>query len=300
MAASSSGRWSGKRISEMLQNETYIGKMVQGRQQKISYKSPKCRKQPPSRWIIVENTHPPLIDRETFQSVQRLLASRRHTRCRAYHYPLKGLIFCHECGHPLSVVNRKNAAGEDVLYFLCRTYQRSTKSGLCTSHTIREQAVMDALSACLREVYLPHCDLSQIRALAESTLHSQAQSGCADAPALRKQIQLLTARMDRMYMDHLEGLLADEDFSRLYPPLKSQRAHLESLLHEKGEKSPVPTGDRASALTNRFLSFTNRALLLRLIRRIELTEGKELLVYFSFPAPEPAELTLPAAECIPH
>ena len=31
-----------ERISDMLQNETYIGNMVQGRQVKISYKSKKC------------------------------------------------------------------------------------------------------------------------------------------------------------------------------------------------------------------------------------------------------------------
>ncbi len=36
------GLWSSERISEMLQNETYIGNMVQGRSVKISYKSKKC------------------------------------------------------------------------------------------------------------------------------------------------------------------------------------------------------------------------------------------------------------------
>lgn len=39
------GLWSSERISEMLQNETYLGNMVQGRTVKISYKSKKCLKQ---------------------------------------------------------------------------------------------------------------------------------------------------------------------------------------------------------------------------------------------------------------
>ena len=39
------GLWSSERISDMLQNETYIGNMVQGRSVKISYKSKKCLKQ---------------------------------------------------------------------------------------------------------------------------------------------------------------------------------------------------------------------------------------------------------------
>ena len=51
----------------MLQNETYIGNMVQGRSVKISYKSKKCLKQDPANWVVVEGTHEPLVDRETFQ-----------------------------------------------------------------------------------------------------------------------------------------------------------------------------------------------------------------------------------------
>ena len=63
------GLWSSERISEMLQNETYIGNMVQGRMVKISYKSDKCLRQPRENWIIVEGTHEPIIDKETFRKV---------------------------------------------------------------------------------------------------------------------------------------------------------------------------------------------------------------------------------------
>ena len=109
------GLWSSERISDMLQNETYIGNMVQGRSRKINYKTKKCIRQQPKDWVVVEGTHEPLIDRETFDKVRRLVDSRKHTRSRTYDFLLKGLIFCHECGYPLAVLNRKNAAGEDVL-----------------------------------------------------------------------------------------------------------------------------------------------------------------------------------------
>ena len=115
---SGTGQWSGERISEMLQNETYIGNMVQGRRRKVSYKSKKCIRQLPEDWVVVEGTHEPLVTPETFERVGRLLASRRHTRSRTYEFPLKGLLFCHECGHPLAVLNRKNSRGEDVRYLV--------------------------------------------------------------------------------------------------------------------------------------------------------------------------------------
>ena len=144
------GLWSSERISDMLQNETYIGNMVQGRSVKISYKSKKCLKQNPANWVVVEGTHEPLVDMETFQKVRMLVNSRKHTRSRTYDFLLKGLIFCHECGYPLAVLNRKNARGEDVLYFVCRTYQRFTKAGVCTCHSIKERTVTDAVIAKVR------------------------------------------------------------------------------------------------------------------------------------------------------
>ena len=94
------GLWSSERISDMLQNETYIGNMVQGRSVKISYKSKKCLHQDPANWVVVEGTHEPLVDAETFRKVRMLVNSRKHTRSRTYDFLLKGLIFCHECGYP--------------------------------------------------------------------------------------------------------------------------------------------------------------------------------------------------------
>ena len=87
------GLWSSERISDMLQNETYMGNIVQGRSVKISYKSKKCLRQDPANWVVVEGTHEPLVDAETFRKVRLLVNSRKHTRSRTYDFLLKGLIF---------------------------------------------------------------------------------------------------------------------------------------------------------------------------------------------------------------
>ena len=57
-----------------------------------------------------------------------------------------------QCGYPLAVLNWKNAAGEDKLYFVCRTNQWFTKAGGCTSHTIKEETVTQAVVEKVREV----------------------------------------------------------------------------------------------------------------------------------------------------
>ena len=77
-----SGQWSSERITAMLKNETYIGNMVQGRTARISYKTKKCLRRQPQQWVVVEHTHEPLIDPETFRKVQLMVNSRRNTRSR--------------------------------------------------------------------------------------------------------------------------------------------------------------------------------------------------------------------------
>ena len=282
------GLWSSERISEMLQNETYIGNMVQGRSVKISYKSKKCLKQDRENWVVVEGTHEPLIDTETFQKVRMLVDSRRHTRSRTYDFLLKGMIFCHECGYPLAVLNRKNAAGEDVLYFVCRTYQRFTRAGVCTCHSIKEKTVTDAVIAKAREVCEACLNPRELLPMAREAVE-QAQKENApenEMQAIQNKIDSLTANLDKMYMDRLSGLLAETDFERIYQRVKMERAALEDKLEalEAQKECTVSTEDRARALVQKFMdsAFTSRELLVSLIQRVELTEEKQIIIKFRF------------------
>ena len=282
------GLWSSERISDMLQNETYIGNMVQGRQMKISYKSKKCLHQERQNWIVVENTHAPLIDAESFYKIRMLINSRKYTRSRTYDFLLKGLIFCHECGYPLSVLNRPNAKGEDVLYFVCRTYQRFTKNSACTTHYIKEKTVTDAVLAKVREVCERYLNPQMLLPVAEKAVKgaSQADRTTAEIDTLQNRINGLTENLDRMYIDRLSGLLSETDFQRIFPRIRSEKSQLEARIQElqQKQKSPVSQADRAKELVQRFLdtAYTNRELLVSLIERIELTENREIIIKFRF------------------
>lgn len=282
------GLWSSERISDMLQNETYIGNMVQGRMIKISYKSKKCLRQPRENWVVVENTHEPLIDKETFQKVRLLVESRRHTRSRTYDFLLKGMIFCHECGYPLATLNRKNAAGEERLFFVCRTYQRFTKAGVCTCHSIKEQTVNEAVLAKVRQVCQAYLNPDELLPIARQTVEDaqKADSAEAEIQSLQSKIDAMTANLDKMYMDRLAGILSDGDFQRIYLKIKSDRSQLEEkvkVLREQ-QQAPVKTEDQAKKLVQRFIDSTcaSRELLVSLIERIELSEEKEIYIKFRF------------------
>ena len=282
------GLWSSERISDMLQNETYIGNMVQGRSVKISYKSKKCLKQDPANWVVVEGTHEPLVDAETFRKVRLLVNSRKHTRSRTYDFLLKGLIFCHECGYPLAVLNRKNARGEDVLYFVCRTYQRFTKAGVCTCHSIKEKTVTDAVIAKVREVCQAYLNPDELLLMAREAVENAGKQSSLETElqALQSKIDSLTANLDRMYTDRLNGLLPEADFQRIFGRIKGEREQLEEKRQalEFQRKSPVRSEDRARELVQRFIETAgeSRELLVSLIERVELTEDKEVMIKFRF------------------
>ena len=262
--------------------------MVQGRMVKISYKSKKCLRQSPEDWVVVEGTHEPLIDAESFKKVQLLLNSRRSTRRRTYDFLLKGLIFCHECGHPLAVLNRKNAAGEDVLYFVCRTYQRFTKAGVCTCHSIKEETVNEAVLAKVREVCRAYIDPDRLLPIAEEAVEnaSKAASREEEMQALQSKITALTTNLDQMYMDRLNGLLSEDDFQRIYQKVKADRAVLDGRVKSliKQAEQPEDVAEKARSLVRQFLNsaFTSRELLVSLIEWVELTEEKEIIIKFRF------------------
>ena len=283
-----SGLWSSERISEMLRNETYIGHMVQGRTVKISYKSKKCLMQAPENWVVVKNTHEPLVDEETFQKVQLMVNSRKHTRSRTYDFLLKGLIYCHECGYPMAVMNRPNAAGEERLFFVCRTYQRFTKAGLCTCHSIKEQTVTEAVIAKVKEVCQAFLSPDRLQPIAAAAVENarKEDDGEAEIQTLQSKIESLTAHLEQMYMDRLSGLLSEADFQRVYKRIKTDRLMLEEKLKqlEAQKESPAPTEDRAKELVRQYLAsaYSSRPLLVSLIERVELTQDKQIIIKFRF------------------
>ena len=282
------GMWSSERISEMLQNETYIGNMVQGRMVKISYKSKKCLRQPKESWVVVENTHEPIIDKEAFQKVRLLVKSRRHTRCRTYDFLLKGLIFCHECGSPLAAINRKNAAGEDRLFFVCRTYQRFTRAGVCTCHSIKEKTINDAVLSKVQQICQNFLSPDILFPIAKKAVEGaqEAISANTEIASLQSKIDVISANFDKLYMDRLTNIISDEDFQRIYLKINSDRTQLEQKIKALQEKqqTSINTTEHAQKLVTKFMdiAFTTRELLISLIERVELSEDKQIYIQFRF------------------
>ncbi|HHU54975.1 MAG TPA: hypothetical protein GXZ63_04075 [Mollicutes bacterium] len=94
--------WDPSTIDEILKNPNYTGNMTQNRRKKINYKSKKVVKTNPEEWIVVKDTHEPIIDKRTFELVQKLY-SKNKNMSKSNSLLLRGFLICKECGHKLGI-----------------------------------------------------------------------------------------------------------------------------------------------------------------------------------------------------
>ena len=276
--------WCGKTLRKMLCDTTYLGTMTQGRTTMASYKSHvRVRADP----CVVDNTHPPLVSAEVVEPVQRKLESRRGTRTQRRDYILKGMLFCHECGHRIGVVKKRERLATYCAYYRCSP--PPLRFHVCSPHqmqldTLTEQ-VVDAVRAECQAFLSP----ARLETMALDMMRDQdrAQQAAQQLVSVQSRLNTVSARIDKVYTDRLDGLLAESDFARIYQRLCSERdqlsAQLKTLQARNAHSEDTSNLNATKVLAQRFLEETpTRELLLALVDHIELTADKQVIIKFRF------------------
>jgi DNA invertase Pin-like site-specific DNA recombinase/archaellum component FlaC len=143
-------------VKRILRNQAYIGNTVYGkkrnelrREYDDSGKMTKRKVQvkiDPKDWTIVEGTHEPIIDKETFYAAQRILAGRGHHRTprRAYH-PLTGILFCAKCGQGM-VCQKRSFQSKQYRYYICKTYHKYGRNACPQANVNADELEMKVIS----------------------------------------------------------------------------------------------------------------------------------------------------------
>ena len=125
-------KWTTKTIKDILQNQVYIGNLVQGKRKKINYKINKCINVPKEEWIIKENNHKPIINKELYFKVQELLNKYKYIKkYKNYKDELINIMYCKECNYKIGINNRNKQS-----YCVCSNYKKNHKEKRCTPHTM--------------------------------------------------------------------------------------------------------------------------------------------------------------------
>ena len=279
--------WNRNTVVRILQNVTYLGWVSNGNTKKVSYKSKKVLIMPKEERIIVKNMHIPLIDQETFDIVQDMIASRTGVRTKSYDWLLKGLICCKECGKKLSLVPQKHP-NKTTFYLRCNTYATNTHLGLCTPHSNNLQKVTDIVIEQIRNRCRQFLNEEQYQKLATTTKDKILESKFnikGEILVLEKKIKEINNRIDNIYEDKYKGLFEDEDFTRLYTKNIESRKALEDRIKqlkqmEEKEETQVDIKQLVKDFVN--MKEITRTMLVSLVDKIEISQNKEITIYYKF------------------
>lgn len=202
-------RWRAKTVREILRNPAYCGHGVWGRRQHAKYFTMAAgeivavrpgpvqqRDKSAEDWIINENEHPPLIDMETWELVQRKLVARRgrKTPNRAAPPPvLTGLLTCGKCGRRLHAYRQRN---KPVIY-RCDSYMVYGGSGPCPAWSVREDQLLQLLLSCIEEAMLTPGARDALLGKMRAKLARRAKRQPERVDTLRAQLAKLDVEIDR-------------------------------------------------------------------------------------------------------
>lgn len=226
--------WTVTAVRRILSNPVYLGHTINFRTKKKSYKSHSVVFLPKEDWVVFENTHEPIIDKDTFDTVQKLREGvKRRLSIDGEMSVFSGLLYCADCGSKM-YLNRHRGKEKDC--FNCASY-RKEKHSQCSSHYITLHAVEEIVLEDLRRVLGMARDnervfvaMLQEKSKRKTTKElSDKQKECGEA---EKRIAVLDKIIQSLYEDKVCGNLTEERFKKLSQTYEKEQSELTEKVKE--------------------------------------------------------------------
>lgn len=288
--------WNEVTLCNMLKNEVYIGNTVQNKRTIISYKVKKFRTVDKEDHIRVENTHEPIIDKDTFEKVQCIIEKRGTNTKLKYDYLLRGLLYCYHCKRKLQIVLKKNSKRNSTShpYITCSDAKERGCYPLNMNYEKFENHIIYVVKK-IAQIYADKEIFNSIYEKYQNKTLDIREGFKKKIEQIDKSIFDINNNLDKMYMDKLRGVLQEEDYVRVSQKFNLERTKLseqkqeleqkligtedkiESKIHTKEEKE-------LDGLIENFLKFEkpDKMFLYRLINKIEIDKDKNIYIYFNF------------------
>lgn len=221
--------WSAGNVLRVLKNPIYTGTLVQGRETTPSYKVHKRVSRPESEWAVIPDSHPAIISREDFETVQKVLAldTRRTADADAVSL-FSGMVFCAECG--ASMVRKPvTANGKKYIYYICSAHKQDKS---CSPHRIRdrdlENIVLTAMQGYIRQVV----DMGTLLEMTDTApLHTaQAQKVQLQLDIKRGEMERVSRLLMSLYENLADEVITRDEYSRMKQSYTIRAAELEKQL----------------------------------------------------------------------
>ena len=287
------GKWPDSSVRRILSNQMYIGNLVQGTLKIKSYKVQVAQRQDKEDWIIVENTHEPIISKEDFETVQDLLL--RNTRKapeRTTVHLFSGYVTCGDCGRSMARKENHHAYG-DYTYYVCKTHTKIDKTA-CSRHTTRADKLENIVLSSIQTQVALAVDM-------DDAIRSISTNANASKESLRlekllekakdevKEIESMTLDL---YPDWKSGVISKEEYLELKKRFEDQKKNSMKRIRDLQDKiDDIERGQSGSnQFIDNFIAYKNidkltREVVVALIEMIYIYENNKIKIVFKYQNP---------------
>lgn len=253
--------WVPATVANILSKPEYMGHTVNFRSHKESYKDKKPVLNPSEEWLIFENSHEAIIDKETWELAQKLRNTKRcyHDRTGVAN-PLTGLVYCADCGEKMYNHRHKTKAKNGVdpvtgLYpfdhYECSSYARTNMRGeiSCCSHYISTKALRGIILDTIRLVsrYAIDNKADFIKNVKEASKVKELEEAKSIQKKLRrdkKRYNELDVIIKKLYESYATGRITGNRFDTLCAEYEQEQAELKVIIERKETEITEYTEDK--------------------------------------------------------
>jgi hypothetical protein len=236
--------WRGGVVAQYLAKPEYAGHTVNFRSGKQNFKDKKREYFSPDDWLIFVNTHPAIVDQQTWDAVQKARQTVRRGEPMGAPNPLTGILFCGKCGGKM--YNNRSRNLKPVmkpggkLYqppprdaYSCSTYlnARHIRHDACESNAIQTHIIRKIILDVIRETarYARENEqdfLQKLRELSAVQQNETAKSHRRKIAKNEKRLADLRTLFKKTYEDNAIGKLPDDLFAELTADYENERSEL--------------------------------------------------------------------------
>lgn len=225
---SQSSLWKNCAISSMLVNEMYIGNMVQGKYENPTYKSRHSRPVARDKWIRVEGTHEPIIDKTLWERVQKQKKAKAKPMCTGELGIFAAKTKCMYCGYTL-----RSTRTRKFTYLKCPTKYISKTSceGAFIAQRFLEQTVLSELNNIISS-YFDEAS-AELKIIAAKKRESEKRKIKQEISAYYSKIEHLKKAIQSLYADKANGIISETEYIEFKAGFTEQTEQLERQCRER-------------------------------------------------------------------
>ena len=220
--------WGRISVEYILSNYEYTGSTVNFKTKRKSFKNKKQWIQSKEDWAVFEGTQEAIIDKETFEMVQKMRGTKRaYTKFNEVNI-FSGLLFCADCGGKMTIRRRKDDRRKDA--FICSTY-RKKKKNLCAEHAIKVSALEQIVLEDIRKVcaYVRQYEKEFVEDYRKCSTRESAKLQASAKNDLKKaenRLSEIEKIIVKLYEEKVCGAMPEERFELLAKNYETEQAEL--------------------------------------------------------------------------